>query len=276
MKTIFKLVLLIVGITGSLFLYALIEPYWIQVQETTIQDRDIPASFNNFKVVFITDIHHSPSFSRERVRKAVQKVNSLNPDLILLGGDYAEESIEYLKNCFSELEALQAPFGKYGVLGNHEYLLDANLSFREMQAKGIPCLDNKGVWIERNGERIRIGGVGELWNDSQKLENVLEGVDEEDFAILLSHNPDYIERMSSNMVDLMLSGHTHGGQVTFFHFWAPVHPSSYGQKYISGLVQTSKAKVLISNGIGVLDGRPLRFFARPQINVIYLKNSEQI
>lgn len=257
----------------GLYCYALAEPYWIQVKETVITDSDIPVSFSGLRMVFITDIHHSPSFSRERVRRVVEKVNRLEPDLILLGGDYAEGGEDYLRDCFAELGLLKAPLGVYGVLGNHDYFPDPELSWSLMKEHGITGLDNKGSWIYLNGDRIRLGGVGDLWSDAQILDNVTEGVAKNDYVILLSHNPDYLERMSTDKVDLVLSGHTHGGQVTFFGLWAPVHPSSYGQKYISGLIETPRAKILVSRGIGVLDGRPWRFFARPQINVIRLENS---
>lgn len=270
-------ILLILILIGSLFfLYTLLEPYWLKVEEITIRDPDIPASFNNFKIAFLTDIHHSPSFSRDRVEKVVEKVNALKPDVILLGGDYAEEELTYLRDCLQVLGKLEAPHGIYGVLGNHEFMLDPDVAWGEMEANKIASLDNKGIWLYRNEGRIRLGGVGDLWNDSQRIEKVVENVERDDFVILLSHNPDYIERMTTDKVDLILSGHTHGGQVTIFGLWAPVHPSSYGQKYISGLVETPRAKLLVSNGIGFLDKRPLRFFARPQINVIYLRNSEQI
>lgn len=239
-------------------------------------DSSIPLSFNGFKIVFIADIHHSPAFSRERIKRIVQKINSLKPDMILLGGDYVEIDPRFIKPCFEELKNLEAPYGKYGVLGNHDYLSDPELTIRCMEEAQIKNLDNKGLWIFKNTDRIRLGGVGDLWNDNQDIDATIKETRENDFVILLSHNPDFVERMSTNKVDLVLSGHTHGGQVSLFHFWTPFHPSSYGEKYLSGLTRTEYTKVLVTNGIGYLGNHRFRFCARPQINVIYLKRGERI
>jgi hypothetical protein len=91
-----------------------------------------------------------------------------------------------------------------------------------------------------------------------------------DFVILVSHTPDFAENLKTDKIDLMLSGHTHGGEVTFFGLWAPYIPSDYGQKYRTGIIKTDKTTVLVSNGIGNTF-LPIRFFARPQINIIDLE-----
>ena len=88
--------------------------------------------------------------------------------------------------------------------------------------------------------------------------------------ILLSHNPDYVEKLNNYKIDLMLSGHTHGGQVTFFGLWTPFIPSAYGDKYRTGIINTKYTELIVSNGTGTVI-KPLRFCARPQILVIYLK-----
>ena len=254
-----------------LFIYAFIEPYWIQIKVTEKTDNQIPNSFKGLKIAYVSDIHHTKSFSRARVKSLVEKVNSLNPDIILLGGDYVNKSPIYIEPCFEELKNLNAPMGKFGVLGNHDHWESAELTRTCMEKAGIIELDNKSQWIYRNGERIKIGGVGDYWEDNQVIDNTIDDVKESDFVILLSHNPDYAENLQTNKVDLMLCGHTHGGQVTLFGLWAPFVPSKYKQKYRTGLVKTEHTEVLISNGAGTSGFLPVRFFARPQINIIELK-----
>ncbi len=121
-----------------------------------------------------------------------------------------------------------------------------------------------------NNSRIKIGGVGDMWFDKQYLDSTIFDVEEEDFVILVSHNPDFAEKLKTNKVDLILSGHTHGGQISFFGQWSPIIPSKYGQKYRTGVVKTDNTTVIISNGVGTI-APPTRFFVRPQINVITLK-----
>ena len=270
---------LLVGLPALLLFYAFrIEPYWLQEKHIEIRHSKIPASFSGTKIVFLTDMHYGDYLNRKRIAGLVDRVNKLRPDLILLGGDYV--TVKYLPKwdkigpadvaaCFEELGKLRAPFGVYAVLGNHDYFPYADLKTRSISAAGITLLDNKGAWIVKGKERIRIGGVGDLWRGTQDLEQTLKGTTYSDFVILLSHNPDYIEEIKPGLIDLMLSGHTHGGQISLFGLWAPKLPSAYEQKYRTGIVKEGTATVLISNGVG-LTTPPLRFFARPQIIILEL------
>lgn len=207
-----------------------IEPYWFEVTDVTLTSSDIPASFYGKRIVFIADVHHGPFFSREQVADVVGRVNNLEPDVIILGGDYVHKSRQYIKPCFEELEKLDAPLGIYGVLGNHDHWEDADESRQEMENAGITAIDNTAVWISSGGERIRVGGVGDLWTDDPDIEATTNESTVSDYVILVSHNPDYAEDIRTDEIDIVLSGHTHGGQVTFFDLWAPASVTEYGKK----------------------------------------------
>jgi len=265
-----KILLALILSAGILSAYSLIEPYLMEVKQIGVESKDIPESFDGKKVVFISDIHYGPFFSKERVRDLVTEVNDLAPDLIVIGGDYVDHSSEDISSCFEELRNLKAPLGVYGVLGNHDHWGRENLTHEKMTEAGITPLDNKAVWISLVGERIKLGGVGDLWHDTQNISPTIDGVGVDDFIVLLSHNPDYAEKIKTDKVDLVLSGHTHDGQVTFFWLWAPYTNSKYGQKYRSGFVDTKYAKVYVTRGIGTTI-LPIRFFARPEITVLNLK-----
>jgi predicted MPP superfamily phosphohydrolase len=219
--------------------YSLIEPYWIEIKMTEITDPDIPEAFSQFRIVFIADIHHGPFFSRRRVRDVVAMVNNLRPDIVVLGGDYVYGDKNYTAPCFEELSQLKAPYGVYGVLGNHDHWENESDEFTlgVVSQYKITLIDNRAFWINKDGTRIKLGGVGDYWTDSQDIGPTIAGVRQKDFVILVSHNPDYCESLSLNKIDLVLSGHTHGGQVTFFGLYAPFLPTHTGQKYRSGLVK---------------------------------------
>jgi predicted MPP superfamily phosphohydrolase len=253
------------------FVYALVEPFLVEVKRYDIESPDIPESLKGMRIAFITDIHHTEIYPRDRVRDLVEKVNGLKPDIILLGGDYVNKSPKFIEPCFEELAQLEAPYGKFGVLGNHDHWESATLTKICMDKAGIKRLDNKSEWINKDGQRIKIGGVGDIWEDKQELDKTIFDVEEKDFVILLSHNPDYAERIKTTKIDLVLSGHTHGGQVTLFGLWAPFIPSGYGEKYKTGIIKTDYTEVLVSNGVGYVGYLPVRFFARPQIVVVELK-----
>ncbi len=263
----------LIAVPLLLLTYALLEPYWLTVQEVRIVDPDLPIAFDGMRIAFLVDIHHGPYFSLGRVKNAVEMTNQLQPDMVMLGGDYVHRDARYIVPCFGQLARLEAPLGKYGVLGNHDHWEDAVLTSQSMIEAGIEWVNNRAVWVERDGQRIKIGGVDDLWEGVQIIEPTIDDATEGDFVILLSHNPDFVERMDTRKVDLVLSGHTHGGQVTLFGLWAPLVPSLYGQTYRSGLVDTAYTRVIISNGIGTIIP-PLRFFCRPQIVLVHLERGE--
>jgi predicted MPP superfamily phosphohydrolase len=266
-----KIWLLITALILLLCIYSLIEPYWIEVKVTEITDPDIPETFSQFRIAFIADIHHGPFFSRDRVKQVVTMVNDLRPDMVVLGGDYVYGHKKYTAPCFEELSKLKAPYGVFAILGNHDHWEDESTEFtiKIFPQHKITLIDNKALWIHKDSARIKLGGVGDYWTDSQDLSPTIQDVNESDFVILLSHNPDYCETFTTKKIDLVLSGHTHGGQVTFFGLYSPFLPTHTGQKYRSGLVELAQTKVLITNGVGTIFP-PVRFYARPQINLIIL------
>jgi predicted MPP superfamily phosphohydrolase len=192
----------------------------------------------------------------------------MKPDLVLLGGDYVHRDPKYIIPCFQVLGKLKAVYGVYGVMGNHDHLESAIITQQAAADAGIQLLDHKALWLTIGENRIKIGGVGDLTTDLQNM-SAFQDAGENDFTILLSHNPDYIRSLPAGKVDLMLSGHTHGGQVTLFGFWAPFIPSAYGNKYRTGIVKENGTTLLITNGVGTITP-PVRFFARPQIEEIIL------
>ena len=271
------LALAVFVVVAGVLAYGFAETYRLEVKRITVTSPDVPVAFDGTTVVLLTDIHRGWFFSQDRVGRLVARVNALKPDLVVLGGDYVFANTEYEASCFAELAGLQAPLGRFAVLGNHDYGKFGDEgedgptpAIEAIRDADITLLDNQAVWVDKAGARIRIGGVGDYREDTPQLAPTVEGTSAGDFVLLVSHNPDYAEHLPIGAVDLMLSGHTHGGQVTFFGLWAPYVPSDYGQKYRTGLVRTETTTVVVSNGIGTIFP-PIRFFARPQIVVITLR-----
>ncbi|MCE5213883.1 MAG: metallophosphoesterase [Methanobacterium sp.] len=268
MRTFNKILVLIIFTAFIIGCYMFIEPYWIETKEITIESDQIPENFDGKKIVFISDIHAGPLFSQQRVNDLVNQVNNLHPDLILLGGDYVSGEDEYVNSTFESLSKLNATYGVYAVLGNSDPQFT---TWEALNNSPINDIGNMGTWIGDSQGEIRLGGIG-AGNDRQDYEDVTEDASSRDFVIMLSHDPDYFEEVDKSMVDLVLSGHTHGGQVTFFGLYAPYLPSKYGQKYRTGVIKEVNSTLIISNGIGTVNF-PVRFFARPQIIVINLKRT---
>jgi uncharacterized protein len=250
-----------------LLAYMLIEPYLIETKEVVVESSQIPAEFDDKRIVFLSDIHYGPFFDQLRLDNLVDQVNTLNPDLILLGGDYVDGGSEYINPVFKSLSRLKAPLGVYAVLGNSD---PQYLTLKTIKTSGISYIGNKGIWIKQNGSKIRLGGVGDFNNGNQFQRATTATVNTNDFVILLTHNPDYFPEVDKSKIDVVLSGHTHGGQVTFFGLWAPVVRSIYGQRYRTGIIMEDNTTLIVSNGIGT-SVLPVRFFTRPQIIVLRLK-----
>ncbi len=201
--------------------------------------------------------------------------NSLSPDITLLAGDYVHRHHSYIEPGIEELGKLKAKLGRFAVRGNHDnhsyyddHAYQSNSSAALADA-GLPDLYNTGIWLERGGARLRVCGVGDLWTDHQDLDSALGDSTDRDAVILLSHNPDFAETVRDRRVGLILSGHTHGGQVVVPGMGAPIVPSRYGQKYLYGLVQAPTCQVFITRGVGTVTP-PARFLCRPEVVLITL------
>jgi predicted MPP superfamily phosphohydrolase len=250
--------------------YTLLEAKWLEVSRVTLTVPNLPAAFAGKKVAFLADLHHGPYVPLPYIRHAVDMTAALDADLIVLGGDYPHRGLKYVEPCIHELSRLRAPLGVYGVLGNHDHYdgVQPYVS-AALRAANIPELTNRGTWIEADGARIWLCGVGDYWQDTQDLPRALAGTTMRDAVILLSHNPDYVEEIQDPRVGLVLSGHTHGGQVNLPIVGAPVVPSIYGQKYQQGLVQGPLTQVFVTRGIGTITP-PIRLFCRPEIVLVTL------
>jgi predicted MPP superfamily phosphohydrolase len=247
--------------------------------EYTCESPDVPSAFDGVRLAFVSDIHRGPFYTEVMVGQLVDRVNALGADLVLLGGDYVYTGTKYESSCFSQLSRLQAPLGCFAVLGNHDYGRpdSANpgpaLTIRAAADAGIPLLRNQGIWLEKDGERIRLGGVADYRASTSDAGPTIKGTSGGDFVLLVSHNPDFSEDLPEGRVDLVLSGHTHGGQVTLLGAWGLYVPSEYGQKYRTGIVKNQVTTVIVSNGIGVSTPIPIRLYAPAQIVVVTLRHS---
>jgi predicted MPP superfamily phosphohydrolase len=300
--------IVLIAVVAGLVVWLFVEPRAVTVAEYRIASPDVPEAFDGTRVVFLSDIHHGPFLGRGRLRSLVDRVNAMVPDVVILGGDYVHGSDDYIEPCFRELSRLHAPLGVYAVLGNHDHWEGAQRTRAAMAAAGIQLLDNRGFWIDRGSDRLRIAGVGDLWEDRQLIDAALGDAGRRDLVLLVSHNPDYYAELlrrdapasgggaagdigestdwprPAALVDLVLAGHTHGGQVTLFGLWAPKVPSDYGQRFRSGLVNgagqepgtanaapaAGQVPMIVSNGIGTITP-PVRFCAPPQIVYVELE-----
>lgn len=252
--------------------YTAFEAGWINIVEERITVPRLPSAFAGKRLVFLTDLHHGPFTGLSYIETVVERTNTLAPDLICLGGDFIHRSSKYIEPCINALGGLRAPMGVFAVLGNHDHWHAPSKSSRCLRENGIAELKNRGEWLELSGDRLRLGGIDDLWTtspDIPEMNAALGDATDDDACLLLSHNPDFTEWIRDKRVSLVLSGHTHGGQAVFPILGAPFTASTFGQKYLRGLCQGPVAQVFVSRGLGTVTP-PLRFCCRPEINVLEL------
>ena len=254
--------------------YPFLEAKWCRVARRTVTIPNLRGPFEGMTVAFLSDVHHGPYVPRVYVRSIVEMTNALRPDLVLLGGDYCHHGPRYIAPAIEELGRLRASMGRFAVLGNHDHWDGYKLSVEALEDARIPLLRNSGAWIDRGSARLRVGGVGDLWCDRPDVGKALGDSTVEDASIVLSHNPDVAETLTDPRVGLMLSGHTHGGQVVVPFYGAPCVPSAFGQKYLRGLVRGPACNVYIGRGAGTISP-PVRLFCRPEVVLLTLTGRAQ-
>ncbi len=249
---------------------ALSEPFRLTVEHHKIFLRRLPRAFDGLRVVQLSDIHHSPFTSRGQIERAVATANSLKPDIIALTGDYVSKEREYAAPCAELMGRLRARYGVYAVLGNHDHWTDAALITDLFRAEGITVLVNQGMRFERDGAAIWLAGVDDTMVGLEDLPLALAGAGEHELKLLLAHNPIILRRAARAGVDLVLSGHTHGGQVTLRS-----ERSASGRprrRLVKGLANRGETQIYVTRGLGTVV-LPVRFGCPPEVSLLELRTA---
>src|ERR1043166_921646 len=250
---------------------ALTEPFRLTVEHQKIQLRRLPRQLDGFRVVQLSDIPHSPFTSREQIERAVETANSLQPDIVALTGDYVSKERAYAAPCAELLGRLRARHGVYAVLGNHDHWTDAALITDLFRAEGITVLVNEGMRFEKNGAAIWLAGVDDTMVGLEDLPLALAGSRSQEFKLLLAHNPIILRRAAQAGVDLVLSGHTHGGQVSL-----RTDRNASGRprrRLLKGLARRAETQIYITRGLGTVV-LPVRFGCPPEVSLLELRTAE--
>ncbi len=257
-----------------ILLYPLYLAAQLDLVESTRVCAGLPGVFNGLRIAYLSDIHFGALLSEDRVRQIVSRVNDLNADLVLLGGDYSEDSAGAIR--FFELNpGFSAKYGVFAIVGNHDRTTpESNLQrmTRAMRNAGVTPLVNEAALLRGGDHTLALAGIDDFYNGHPDYERVKRMCESADFTVFLPHTPDAVPEAlaGGKWFDLALCGHTHGGQVTVLGF-PFVSSSIYGKKYLSGWMDIDGVPTLVSNGVGT-SGLPVRLGARPQMHLITLRS----
>ncbi|MBU3916188.1 metallophosphoesterase, partial [bacterium] len=278
------IIYVIIGVSVGLTAYGWVKAqHGTEVVEITIPFDHLPSDLEGFRIAQISDLHVGPTIKHDFVRSMVDRVNTLDADLVVFTGDLANDKVSYLIADIAPLANLKSRYGNYFITGNHEYYTGVESWLRETHNLGFINLLNDFRVIEHKSSRLVLGGVVDFDHSAGQVDKryrsdpaaSLAGAPIADLKILLAHQPINIFEASRVGYDLQLSGHTHGGQ---YYPWAWVvkqfHPAlQFQRQFLSGLHLVGKTWLYVNEGTGYF-GPPLRLGTRSEITLIRLTQAK--
>ena len=277
-KVIIILVIIILTISLCLLYSRFIATKGLKVKEYKVVNSKITDSYHGLKIIHLTDIHYGSTINEKELNNIVDKVNEIQPDIVVMTGDLIDERLSYDKdiiiNCLSRIEA---KLGKFAVSGNHDIPLDDyNYIIKE---SGFTSLDNKYELIySKSNEPIIISGIGYSDEDigikTEQFDKYISELKTDDikpiYSILLVHEPDTVENLDLNKYDLILAGHSHAGQVRL-PIIGKLYTPEGAKKYYDEYYKINNTDLYISSGLGTSLYK-FRLFNKPSFNFYRITN----
>ena len=274
-------ILLIIVISLVLAYSHFIATQMITLHEYKITNENIPENYDGLKIIQISDIHYGRMFDKNKLNRLIKSINEQEPDIVVLTGDLIDKDTNLTTTMANELgeglKKIQANVAKYAITGNHDYKFDEWQNI--IETGNFENLNNTYDTIYKNGySSILIAGVSTVvdkQNINDKLTSTIDYINSFEnggpvYKILLIHEPDVIDKLNNNKFDLILAGHTHGGQVRL-PFLPPIILPTNGQKYPGPYYKIGNADMYVSNGLGV-STIDFRLFDTPSYNIYRLTN----
>ena len=250
----------------------------ISVTTPTFFIKNLPPAFDGFRFVQISDIHLEEYTEDFFLRRVIRHVNALSPDMVLITGDFVSRgpmsigvSYSAAARCAELLTGIRCPL-RYGILGNHDAAVGSSIVRGHMEYNGLPMLVNEYVRIERNGEHLFLCGLDDIAWGSPNLDDTIPAHPDAP-VVLMAHEPDYADNIAEHprgkLIDLILSGHTHGGQVRIPGF-RPLALPVLGKLYAEGQFRVGTSQLYVNRGIGTV-GIPFRLNCPPEITLATLR-----
>lgn len=281
LKTVSVLIIIALVLAGIFFYSIFVSVENLTVSHHTIQSEKIPNDMNDIQIAFITDLEYNHFMNKERLTKMIHKINEVNPDIVLFGGDIFDMPLTYVPNDATKqevsqlLKTIQAPLGKFAVLGEQDNI-DKNVRSMVvdiLKTSDFELLNNRSVRL-RNGSQasITLIGLDSLVGGTIDIDSAFSNVNQQEFNILMTHCPDTIqlEDLPKTNIDLMFAGHSHGSQI-YIPLLGALSSDEGAEKYNHGKHSVNQTVLHISNGLGTT-AMDMRLFSPPQMLVYRLRS----
>ncbi|MDD5459816.1 MAG: metallophosphoesterase [Phycisphaerae bacterium] len=250
---------------------------WLEVVDISLSVKNLDSRFVGTRIVHISDLHCSRTVTDKYLARCIQRINRLNPDLVLLTGDYITHDVRgiFRQKAIAILAAIHSKYGVYACLGNHDYGIGSVFGSRQdnlleefiqdADSIGVKMLQNESFTVEINSKPLHLVGLGDLWLNDTNPEKAFARVKKGQNTIALMHNPEGMPMLRDFPADLVLSGHTHGARNKLS---AAPNWKIMNRNYHAGLYEVHDKMLYVNRGLGRL-GRT-RLNCRPEITVFTL------
>jgi predicted MPP superfamily phosphohydrolase len=264
----------------------ILEPSWLVVRRVEVPIPSLPSALDGLKIGQISDPHRGPMMPRSRIERAVALIVAEAPDLVALTGDFVSYWPGYAAEYTEILAPLRPRLGMFACTGNHEHWTDPDIVTAALRAAGVTVLRNQHQLVTVGGVQLCLVSIDDIGffgislhhaDPADDLSAALADspVSDDVIRVLLVHNPDFVmgpvfaEETARRPIHLVLSGHTHGGQVRLPLLGTPYLPTRYRRLFGGGLVPVAGTQIYVSRGVG--SSWPMRFNCRPEVNVLTLR-----
>jgi uncharacterized protein len=258
-----------------------VEPTWLALNRVALPIPGLDPALDGLRIAQLTDFHFGPHIPAGFLEEAIERTAAEKPDIIALTGDFIDRGPLHIRAAAKLFRQMKAPLGVFAVLGNHDFAIHTPRGARKypdldrvvadaLSIEGVSVLRNRAVRVERDGAGLVVAGVDDLWSGQSNLEQALADACDKTPRVLLAHNPSTVEQLGAFRADVILSGHTHGGQIDwpglgrlFLH--------KHARRWAAGLYPLDAGHLYVNTGVGF--GWRFRFGVRPELAVFTLKSA---
>jgi predicted MPP superfamily phosphohydrolase len=248
----------------------LIRRRWFRVREREVRVAGLDPAFDGFRVAQLSDLHVGSLTPKSWAYRWARAANARSPDLAVVTGDLVTSGSDFHPDVAEAIGALRATQGVVVSMGNHDYFGDGEPLVSELRARGVRVLRNEGFTIERGGARLWVGAIDDTWTRRDDLARAMSDRPQGVAALLLAHDPARFDAAADAGADLVLSGHTHGGQIAVPFLYRRLSLAGIAHRYNVGFYRRGRSVLYVHPGLGTT-GPPMRLGVAPEVTILVLR-----
>ncbi|HLK41212.1 MAG TPA: metallophosphoesterase [Polyangiaceae bacterium] len=250
----------------------LVRRRWVRVVEREVPLAGLDARLDGTRIAHLSDLHVGTLTPRAWGLSWSAKANLCRPDLAVVTGDMLTSGTDFHEDVADVVGALRAKHGVFASMGNHDYFGEGEPLISLLRARGVRVLRNEGTTIERDGAKLWVAAIDDTWTRRDDIALALRDRPADATAVLLAHDPQRFDQAADAGADLVLSGHTHGGQVAMPFVYRAINLARFGYRYTVGFYRRGRSVLYVHPGLGTT-GPPIRLGVAPEVTILVLRSA---